>query len=324
MFLIDRDNKTTTAVPSPTFAEKNFHERYDLQEWIAKNPKMLGEELLIIQKEFDKFKDASMRLDLLALDKKGNLVVIENKLDDSGTDVVGQALNYVSHFSTVSQQKVVQIFQDYLDTNFPEQEKEAEKELCEFFGTDDISKIPVLNQADRNEGRYQRIILVAREFRSVVTSTVMWLRQHKVEIKCVKTALYEHDGKIFIDTEQIIPPVKDVVDYQGELAAKRRQDKSATADTNALRGKWTFRGLNIPEGEKLTYVSDEKIECTVVDGEQSVQHGETIFPALVDFAKLLLGVDKLPPKVYAPMLFKYGHNTIAELRKKQECKQDGE
>lgn len=53
-----------------------------MQEWIANNPESLDEELLIIQKEFDGFNDTNERLDLLALDKQGNLVVIENKLDD--------------------------------------------------------------------------------------------------------------------------------------------------------------------------------------------------------------------------------------------------
>jgi RecB family endonuclease NucS len=43
---------------------------------------------LIIQKEFAGFGDTKERLDLLALDKKGKLVVIENKLDDSGRDAV--------------------------------------------------------------------------------------------------------------------------------------------------------------------------------------------------------------------------------------------
>jgi hypothetical protein len=43
--------------------------------------------MLIIQKEFCGFNDTNERLDLLALDKWGNLVIIENKLDDSGRDV---------------------------------------------------------------------------------------------------------------------------------------------------------------------------------------------------------------------------------------------
>ena len=118
-----------------------------------------------------------------------------------------------------------------MNAYFPEQGKEAEKELCEFFGTDDISNIPVLNQADRTEGRYQRIILVARYFRPVVTSTVMWLRKHKVEIKCIKTALYEHGGNIFIDTEQIIPPVKDVAEYEGQLKEKNQEEKRIISGT---------------------------------------------------------------------------------------------
>lgn len=40
-----------------------------------------------MQKEFDGFSDTRERSDLLALDKDGDLVVIENKLDDSGNDV---------------------------------------------------------------------------------------------------------------------------------------------------------------------------------------------------------------------------------------------
>ena len=63
-----------------------------MQEWIAKCPECLGEELLIIQKAFDGFDETKERLNLLALDKQGGLVVIENKLDDSGKDVVWLAL----------------------------------------------------------------------------------------------------------------------------------------------------------------------------------------------------------------------------------------
>jgi RecB family endonuclease NucS len=51
---------------------------------------------LIIQKEFDGFNDTKERLDLLALDKQGNLVIIENKLDDSGKDVTWQVIKYAS------------------------------------------------------------------------------------------------------------------------------------------------------------------------------------------------------------------------------------
>ena len=56
---------------------------------------------MVIQKEFSGFSDTNERLDILALDKSGALVVIENKLDDSVKDVTCQALKYVSYCSTL-------------------------------------------------------------------------------------------------------------------------------------------------------------------------------------------------------------------------------
>ena len=82
MYLINKDKNDIEQLEEVTFKSAGFSERKHLQEWIAKNPQSLGEELLIIQKEFSGFDDTNERLDLLALDKKGNLVVIENKLDD--------------------------------------------------------------------------------------------------------------------------------------------------------------------------------------------------------------------------------------------------
>jgi RecB family endonuclease NucS len=88
MFLINRSKKQLENIENATFKELGISERYDLQEWLEKNPSIFGEDLLVIQKEFDGFNETNERLDLLALDKQGNIVVIENKLDDSGKDVI--------------------------------------------------------------------------------------------------------------------------------------------------------------------------------------------------------------------------------------------
>ena len=92
MYIVDSDNNKLIPAQSTSFKDQNIKERQHLQEWIAKNPEVLGEKLLIIQKEFDGFSDTRERLDLLALDEQGNVVVIENKLDDSGRDVTWQAI----------------------------------------------------------------------------------------------------------------------------------------------------------------------------------------------------------------------------------------
>ena len=81
MYILDKDtNQLITAEPT-TFKEQKLKERQHLQEWIAKNPEVLGEELLVIQKEFDGFSDTHERLDLLALDKDGKHMSAVNNMD---------------------------------------------------------------------------------------------------------------------------------------------------------------------------------------------------------------------------------------------------
>ena len=115
MFLIDSKTNRIQKINEKSFTELGFKERENLQEWIANNSTALGEELLFIQKEFDGFNDTKERLDLLALDKEGNIVVIENKLDDTGRDVTWQVLKYASYCASLSKQQIKEIYQNYLD-----------------------------------------------------------------------------------------------------------------------------------------------------------------------------------------------------------------
>ena len=114
MYMINEQKNRLERLEEVTFSELGFRERKHLQEWIAKDPNVLGEDLLIIQKEFDGFSETRERLDLLALDKEGNLVIIENKLDDSGKDVTWQALKYASYCSSLTKEDIRNIYQDYL------------------------------------------------------------------------------------------------------------------------------------------------------------------------------------------------------------------
>jgi RecB family endonuclease NucS len=114
MFLIDAERQSAKALRKTSFSDLHLTERYHLQEWIDKNPLILGEQLLIIQKEFSGWDNTSERLDLLALDERGNLVIIENKLDDSGKDVVWQALRYVSYCEPLTKDEICKIYQQYL------------------------------------------------------------------------------------------------------------------------------------------------------------------------------------------------------------------
>ena len=110
------------------------------------SPEALGEDLLIIQKEFDGFAGTRERLDLLALDKEGRLVVVEKNLDDSGRDVVWQALKYVAYCSSLKKAEIVEIYQKYLDRWV--NGESAFSSLCEFLDVEDLDDT-VLNRPRR-------------------------------------------------------------------------------------------------------------------------------------------------------------------------------
>jgi len=178
MYRINTNNNRIEKIKQRSFTELGFKERENLQEWIANEVSVLGEDLLIIQKEFSGFDDTQERLDLLALDKQGALVIIENKLDDSGRDVTWQALKYASYCSGLSKENIRRIYQDYLDKT--ELGQKSEEKLSEFFDGAEYEDIGL------NKGVTQRIILIAAKFRKEVTSTVLWLLNFKVRLQCFR------------------------------------------------------------------------------------------------------------------------------------------
>jgi hypothetical protein len=215
MFILDEDKNTISKLEKKTFSELGFRERQHLQEWIADKPESLGEELLIIQKEFNGFNDTYERLDLLALDREGSLVIIENKLDDSGRDVTWQALKYASYCSSLTKDQIKSIYQDYLNKYAPEEN--AEENLKSFFELDDYEEILL------NQGLSQRIIMVAANFRKEVTSTVLWLMNYKIKAQCFKVTPYQLGEKLVVNFEQIIP-MKEAEDYVINMAEKNQED----------------------------------------------------------------------------------------------------
>ena len=64
LYILDKHNKCLVEAEKCTFKSLNFTERHDLQEWIAKEPSSLGEDLLIIQKEYADWDKTKERLDL--------------------------------------------------------------------------------------------------------------------------------------------------------------------------------------------------------------------------------------------------------------------
>jgi hypothetical protein len=218
MFRVDRNQNRISRLVQKRFGDLGVREREHLQEWLVHQPDALGEDLLIIQKEFDGFDETRERLDLLALDKTGNLVVIENKLDDSGRDVTWQALKYTAYVSGLKKTQIIDIYQQYL--NRYEGGGSATARIREFLG------VLELDEAVLNPGNGQRMIFIAANFRREVTATVLWLLSRGIQAQCFKVAPYEFAGELFIDLQQIIP-TPEAADYMIGISAKEMDETAA-------------------------------------------------------------------------------------------------
>jgi hypothetical protein len=245
MYLIKKDNKRIEKIETTSFKQLGFREREHLQEWIAHTPSVLNEELLIIQKEFAGFADTNERLDLLALDKDGNLVIIENKLDDSGRDVTWQALKYASYCSALTASQIIEIFQNYIQIHG--ETRTADEVMEQFFGNENFRE-------KLNSGVSQRIILIAGSFRKEVTSTVMWLLNYRIRIQCFKATPYRLGEQVFLNVEQIIP-LKDSEDYiisMGNKSLDSIKTSDELKEKQALRREfWTVMMKNIAKVTSL-------------------------------------------------------------------------
>ncbi|ELK0389851.1 DUF4268 domain-containing protein [Vibrio cholerae] len=239
MFTVNHQTNRISPVKTKKFSELGLTERKHLQEWLANEPSALGEELLIIQKEFDGFDDTRERLDLLALDKDGNLVIIENKLDDSGRDVVWQALKYASYCASLTKAQIVEIYQQYLDRYEPvtgevdllNAPASASARICEFLDAPDLDELKL------NLGNSQRIMLVAANFRKEVTSTALWLLGQGISIACFKITPYSLGEQLLINIDQIIP-TPEAKELMIGINAKEAEEKTTEV---VLKNRHTVR-----------------------------------------------------------------------------------
>ena len=196
LFRIDPSTRDATSLREVDFAQLGLRERSDIQEWVAAHPDILGGDLLIVAKEFSGFDSTSERLDLLAVDSQGTLVVIELKRDDSGADAYWQAVKYASYLRHANVDTIAEMLADYAGIS----KEEAGDRLLKHLDADDLESL----------NREQRIILASHRFAPEVTSAVLWLNEKfagESLITCIQLTPYhdEDADSLYLQANTIIP-----------------------------------------------------------------------------------------------------------------------
>ena len=76
------DGKKLEKIPETSFEDEGIRERDDLQQMLSAQPDVLEEGLFILADEYGDWEESKRRIDLLALDNEGRLVVVELKRSD--------------------------------------------------------------------------------------------------------------------------------------------------------------------------------------------------------------------------------------------------
>ena len=188
-------NESFQKVEKTTFSSEGILERKHLQVALKQQIDVIAPDCIVISEEFSEWSDSKHKIDLLAIDKKGNLVVIELKRTETGDYMELQALRYAAMVSTLTFSRATEIYQKYLKAI--DNEVNAKDKLLEFLGWEEPQ--------EEDFALDVRIVLVSANFSKEVTTSVMWLNERNLDITCVRLIPYKYQDQILVDVQQIIP-----------------------------------------------------------------------------------------------------------------------
>jgi len=217
------------AVLATTFTEERILERRDLQRLLRSDMSPLGEDLLVVAEEFSDWQDSSRRIDLLCLDRQARLVVVEIKRTEDGGHMELQALRYAAMVSSMTLEQVIAARARVLSGDGVR--AQAEAEILDFLGWETVDEDELTDEV--------RIVLVAANFSTEITTSVLWLNKRGLDIVCVRLQPYRLAGELLIDAAQIIP-LPEAADYEVKVREQAKEtQKVRTVRQDTLRRFWT-------------------------------------------------------------------------------------
>ena len=206
LYQMDNTNNRLILIQPTDFAAQKMQERKDLQPLLRNHPQYIDQDLMILTEEFGDFEGSQRRVDLLGLDKEGNLVVIELKRDDGGSHMELQAIRYAAMVSALDLEAVVSVHEDFLKKHGKD-ETTARQAIIGFLNPD----TPISNKP--------RIVLISPSFSREITTAVLWLNGLGLDIRCIEVKLYKLQNELYLDMEQVIP-LPSAADYQFKMRVK--------------------------------------------------------------------------------------------------------
>jgi hypothetical protein len=240
-----------------------------LESWIVANPELVGEPLLVLGQQLAEFAEDNDRLDVLALDQDGEIVILELKVAENFRVTDLQALAYAGAYASRDTGDLAKTLITTLQRNADEASapagaastgvgppinkgahaasvtlEQAKQQIVDFLGIEDFE--------EWEPSQHVRIKLVAPKFPRRVLKTVKWLGDvYNMPIEAIATRLFDQgEGRYSLTFERILP-LPDEGEF--DLTVRKREERKRTENTArrpALLPVLVHEGL-LKDGQKL-------------------------------------------------------------------------
>ena len=206
LFRVIREEKRVEEVPDEEepddlteamFGEQGFSEPDDIESWLATAPRLLGEDLLVIQRQAKPVEAVNLWPDLVAIDREGALVIVELKQDYSGYDIYWQASVYAAAYWKRTADEIIDLYSEYRGDD---RDKSVER-LLEHTGSESVEDLK------KKLNHRQRLVLEAHCFFESAATAVLWLKGHGLDVSCLKLTPYlgEEAEECYVRMTEFIP-----------------------------------------------------------------------------------------------------------------------
>jgi hypothetical protein len=171
-----------------------------LEEWLIAHPELTGEALLVLGSQLAEFAEDKDRLDVLAVDESGEIVLVELKVDESFRVTDLQALAYAGAYASMPTSHLAGVLKKQLEKTGADDStlEHAKERIASFIGLDFDEWHP---------SRRVRIKLLAPGFPKRVLKTVKWLGDvYEMPIEAIEVKLFEDSlGAYHLTVERLLP-----------------------------------------------------------------------------------------------------------------------
>ena len=180
-----------------SLGQEGILEREDLQRLLRDQPDVIEPGLFVVAEEFSNWTSSLRSIDLLGIGADRRLVVVELKRGDTGETMELQAIRYAAMAANMTLDQIVEAHEKYLRGRgiAEDAEERVRARLVEDGG---VEEPQVATERPR-------ILLVSEDFSKELTTSVLWLNEAGLDIRCVRLRVYRYRDERLIDVDQVIP-----------------------------------------------------------------------------------------------------------------------